>query len=270
MNAPPLPFLFPLAAFAGAAAPVRAEPAPLPPHWTSIHPDEDESGYRPPAVLRGIYGHGFTDPLHFSPRRPGEPPICQGDEAAQQAFIAGAGAHLGEFWFYATAQQAILFESSIVPDPERPCAQGVRRGYAIYRAFVADGLVHILHFTANGVTYRMSTHRQGAEGSANILDRLMSRTPLPPGGRLVGDRIHGLRVSCRNYGMDYIWSRTCVSSAAGPTRGMVVLAENGDDAQTQSHLGFEELRPDAPLDGRLFELDRDWLAPEVTGLDSIR
>jgi hypothetical protein len=264
-----LPLLFLLAAAATAPA-ARADPAPLPPHWASTHPNEEESGYRPPAGLRGIYGHGFTDAFHFAPREYGDRPVCQGDEAAQQAYVAAAGAHLGEFWFYATAQQGILFERSVALDPARPCAQGVRHSYTIHRAFVADGLLQILDLGSDGVARMMYTHGRTAEGSSNILDRLMSRTPLSAGGRLFADRIHGLRVSCRNYGMDYIWSRVCMSRTPGATLGMVVLAESGDDADTQGHLSFEELRPDAALDGRLFELDRDWLAQNRPGVDSIR
>lgn len=243
-----------------ASAAAAAAPAPLPPHWTGEHSEEGESDYRAPPRLRGIYGHGFLTPLNLRDSAD-DPPPCRGDEAAVAAYVAQAGDYGEEYWFYATAAQGVLFVRSVRVNVEQPCAQGVLYGYEIHRAYVADGMVHVMEVDDDdaellGSRPIASNDREYSGGFAP-LHNMMARAAPPPRGRRRNARVAGLRAQCWVQG-GLVWSSICFSRVRGPTYNMILSTAAGDDERQHFGSFFDLVRPDAELDGRLFELDRRW------------
>jgi hypothetical protein len=252
-----------LAAPAHAAAQPQPRLSPPPPGWTSEHDDDD--GYQPPAPLAGIYGHGFTNPQALAPGV-GDRALCQGDEASQAAFAERAGDYATEFWFYATASQGVLFRRSFAWDVHRPCAGPPRYIYELYRAYIADGMIHSFVQADSGdasqaQTARFDTTADQYSGEFSPLHNLMARGPEPPRAHRRHQRILGLDAICWGGG-DLVWSNICVSRSHGRSYGMILATAAGDDEREMFHLSFDALDPRARLDGRLFELDRRWLRPD--------
>lgn len=249
-----------LALSAGAAA---GEPAPLPPGWTSEHEDEGDEDYVRPPLVRGIYGHGFAG--RVAPR--GDERLCRGDAAAQAEFARRAGPHERELWFYSTGVQGALFTRRVLIDNARRCAEPLRYEHAMTRAFVADGLIHSVEVKGNGdledAESRAFTETAGGY-SADFypLHNLMSRPAIPRTGRFrIEDReVAGLPARCRMVG-GLAWTTVCRSRARGRTQGMLLIAAAGDDEGVGFEMHLDEVRPDVELDGRLFELERDWDGP---------
>lgn len=237
-----------------------AQTAALPPHWSHAHHDEDEEDYRPPAPLRGIAGHGFTG---VSPIE-GADIACQGSEAEQARVIALAE-HDTEFWFYATAHQAVLFRRTLSVDITRSCGKALRWSLDISRAFVADGLIQSFFVDAEGRLEVAGGRPIGESdglysGAFNPIHNLLARTRLPSGKRTRSERIAGIIARCG--GMSgLVWHRSCIAST-GPLRGMLLKTEGGDDERMMFYLAFDRIDPNARLDGRLFELEREWTEKE--------
>jgi hypothetical protein len=260
------------AALASAAA-AGAQTAPLPPHWTLRAEDPPGEHARsrgePKGTLRGIYGHGVTDPFNSESvdvGAEGALPVCRGDRAAQQAYVNGIGAHRTEFWFYGTAQQGVLFRREAQLPASTPCERGTQYAFSIDRAFVADGFVHSMEMTLDGEAEMFASRAIGSSddeysGGFEPLHNMMARDAGPREGEGSNERIAGVSARCWNSGGGYVWSRVCVSRS-GPTRGMILASGAGDDSQTLFELEFRELRPDTALDARLFDLDRRWDPPE--------
>ena len=242
-----------------AAAPAHAaQPAPLPAHWVSEHSEEDEADYRRPPNLRGIYGHGFSNPLNLA----GDSPACRGDAAAVAAYIAAAGENGNEFWFYATAQQGVLFVRSVQVDISRACSEGVRYSYQLHRAFLVDGMVQAMEVDAEGeadqlTTRPLSTGDREYSGAFSPLHNLMARAAPRERGLRRDRQVAGLPAECWSMS-GIVWSSVCYSRARGPAYGMILSTAAGDDERQMFGMAFDLLRPQAELDGRLFELDRRW------------
>jgi len=249
-----------LALLALPAVAARAQTAPLPPHWSHAHHDEDEEDYRLPAPLRGIAGHGFSG---VSPLE-GSNVVCKGNEA-EQARILALAENDTEFWFYATAHQAVLFRRTLSVDTEKPCGQALSWTSDISRAFVADGLVQSFSVDAEGrlevVAGRPIRDSDGLySGAFNPIHNLLARTGLPSGKRTSSQRIAGIPARCG--GMSgLVWHSSCIAST-GPLRGMLLKTEGGDDERMMFYLAFDRIDPNARLDGRLFELEREWTEKE--------
>lgn len=247
-----------LVLLAAVATPVRAAaPAPLPPHWIGEHSEEGEADYRRPANLHGIYGHGVSNPLNLA----GDSP-CRGDAAAVAAYIAQAGENGNEFWFYATAQQGVLFVRSVSVDIGRACSEGVRYRYTLHRAFIVDGMVQAMEVDAHGAAGQLTTRPLRSDdreysGAFSPLHNLMARATPREQGLRRDRQVAGLPAQCWSMS-GIVWSSVCYSRARGPTYGMIVSAAAGDDERQMFGMAFDLLRPDAELDGRLFELDRRW------------
>jgi len=251
-----------LAAATGVVAQPPARLAPLPPGWTSEHDDED--GYRPPAPIAGIYGHGFTNPHELAPGV-GERALCQGDEAVQAAFAERAGSYATEFWFYATPSEGVMFRRSFEWDARRPCAGPPRYLYELHRAYIADGMIHSFEQDDSGDASQARTAPFGTtsreySGEFSPLHNLMARGWEPRRGRRQNRRILGLEAQCWSVG-GLVWSNICLSRSHGPTYGMILETAAGDDEREMFHLSFDALDPHARIDGRLFELDRRWRRP---------
>ena len=251
-----------------ATAALTAPPAaPLPPDWTHEHDDEGENEYRPAPAVDGTYGHGFYGVLNLAPEQPpGSPPVCVGDAAAQAEFVRRAGSYFAEFWFYSTGAQGVLFAREFRHDPQRPCARGPAHIYTMERAYAADGFIHVIELDRDGdpaLGYSRPATETPREysGSFSPLQSLMAREQRPLRGRRSSRRVGGFAAECWTIS-GLAWSDLCLSRARGPTYGMILLAGAGDDVQPMFHLHFEELRPRARLDGRLFELDRHWRGPD--------
>ncbi len=244
------------------AAGHAAKLAPLPPHLVSEHPDEDEEDYVPPRPLKGLYGHGFAEPMNLGTDAKGEPIACQGDEAAREAFVKALPAHRTEFWFFATASQGALFVRVAEVDTDKPCATAIRYRHGIERAFVADNMVHSVETDDAGDTSFVRTRDPSENdrqysGSFNLIHNLMARRSLPTGRRTSSESVAGVRALC-DIQSGLVWSSTCVGRSAGPAYGMIVSASAGDDERVLFGLAFDTLQTAALLDGRVFEVDRDW------------
>jgi hypothetical protein len=255
------------------ASAAAAQTAPLPPHWTLREQDPPSEHARPrgePAgTLRGIYGHGVTHPFDAGSVDldvAGAPPVCRGDRAAQAAYLARIGGHRTEFWFYGTRRQGVLFRREALIPSAQPCERGPEYAYDIDRAFVADGYVHTMEMTGDGGAEMFSSRAIGSSddeyaGGFEPLHNIMARDAAPREGEASNERIAGVPARCWTSGGGYVWSRVCVSRS-GPTRGMILASGAGDDSQTLFEMEFRELLPDAALDARLFDLERDWDAPD--------
>ena len=253
-------------------APAAAAQTAPPPGWTMSEeepPREFERSRATPAgTLRGIYGHGVANPLEmgsFGLGAEGAAPICRGDRAAQEAYLRGIGDHRLHFWFYGTASQGVLFRREAQIAPDRACDQGVLYAYDIGRAFVADGYVHTMEMTTDGDAEMLSSRAIGSSddeysGGFQPLHNLMARDESPRSGRGENDRVARVPVHCWSGGGGHVWTRVCVSRG-GPTRGMILASGAGDDSQILFGMEFLELRPDAALDARLFDLERRWTPP---------
>jgi hypothetical protein len=242
-----------------AAAPAHAAaPAPLPAHWVSEHSEEDEADYRRPPNLRGIYGHGFSNPLNLA----GDSPACRGDAAAVAAYIVQAGENGSEFWFYATAQQGVLFGRSVQVDIDRACSDGVRYSYQLHRAFIVDGMVQSMEVNASGEADQLTTRPLRSDdreysGAFSPLHNLMARAAPRERGQRRNQQVAGLPAQCWVMS-GIVWSSVCYSRARGATYGMILSTAAGDDERQMFGMAFDLVRADAELDGRLFELDRRW------------
>jgi hypothetical protein len=254
----------------GLAPPAAAaKPAPLPPHWTSEHDDEGEEGYAPPGPFTGIYGHGFEGTLDFGQDAEGAGPyqgLCQGDEAARSALVARMPSNPTEFWFYATASQGVLFKRTARIDQAKPCAEALVHDYDMERALVTEGLIHSFEIDREGGFGYPSTRSKGRtdreySGAFNFVHNLMARRLEPYRGKAQRRRIAGQPVNCYVQG-GLVWSNVCVSLGANATRGMIISTTAGDDIREMFHMHFDLLRTRVSLDGRLFELDREWDGPE--------
>jgi hypothetical protein len=240
---------------AAAAGPARAAPAPPPPGWTS-EGDEGQDDYRAPPPLRGLYGHGFSDPFDSS---------CEGDQAAQATFSAHAPAYTTEFWLYSTGAQAILLRRSVVTYPVQPCTQPLQYTYETRRAFVVDGRIQSFTQGEDGAVTmlesRASDRRDGEySGEFSPLANLLARGVTPSGRIRRNTRIAGLQAQCwSNPGL--VWSTVCQSRAPGRSYGMILKAEAGDDERQMFGMEFDAVDTSATIDGRLFELERSWRGP---------
>jgi hypothetical protein len=261
-----------LALSLAAAAPTptfAADRAPLPPHWTSEHDDEDEEGYAPPGHFKGIYGHGFEGPLDYGMDGEETEPfkgLCLGDEAARRALVARLPSYSTEFWFYATPSQGVLFKRKASIDQTRSCAEALVHGYEIERALVTEGLIHSFDVEPDGTMDQAGTRPIGKtdreySGAFNFIHNLMARRHEPYRGKAKRSRIAGQTANCYVQG-GLVWSNVCVSLSPNATRGMLLSASAGDDIREMFHMHFDVLRTRVPLDGRLFELDRDWDGPD--------
>lgn len=242
-------------------AAAQRQAAPLPPHWSHAHHDEDEADYRPPAPLRRIAAHGFSggDLMGNS----GDP-VCKGSDD-EQARVLARVPHPTEFWFYASSTQAVLFRRTLSVDSAKPCAQAVHWSHDVSRALVTDGQIHSFAVGPDGELRYEETRPRGKSdglysGAFTPVANLMARKPLPSGRRVTDERMLGFAVRCG--GMSgLVWHRSCVI-AEGRLRGMIAYAAAGDDEQEMFHLEFDRLDPDARLDGRLFEIGREWEAQD--------
>lgn len=246
-----------------------AAPAPLPPHWTSEHDDEDEEGYAPPGPFVGIYGHGFEGTLDLGQdAEEGEPyqGLCQGDEAARLALIARLPSTPTEFWFYATASQGVVFKRTARVDQAKPCADALVYDHDMERALVTEGLIHSFEIDPDDSFGYPDTRPAGKtdreySGAFDFIHNLMARRHEPYRGKAERRRIAGQPVNCYVQG-GLVWSNVCVSLGANATRGMILSTAAGDDVREMFHMHFDLLRTRVPLDGRLFELDREWNEPD--------
>jgi hypothetical protein len=247
-----------------AAAGEAAEPAPLPAGFTGRHHDEAEGRpYRRPPAVRGIYGHGFSAPVHVNEDpRPDDVAHCAGTAAEQQAYAASLGSYRTEFWFYATERQGALFTRELIHPTERPCSEGLRYSYHLARAYLADGYVHSLEDIEDGepmLVYSrpVSSHDREYSGAFNFLHNLMVRPAVPRQGTPRSRRIAGVAAAC----WEIRSGELCYSRASGRSRGMLLKTVAGDGERMMFDTSFSEMDDDAELDGRLFELDRSWGGP---------
>jgi len=252
----------------GAAA---APTAPPPPHWTMSEDEPERLNERPSGTpagsLRGIYGHGVAGPTEvesFDPAAEGRSTACRGGPAEQEAYLRRVGSHRVHFWFYATGRQGVLFRREAALAADRLCSEPVAYSYEVQRAFVADGYVHSME-VEDGTAELLSTRAIGSSddeysGGFQPLHNLMAREGRRRSGQSSNDRVAGVSVRCWLSGSGYVWSRVCISRG-GPTRGMILASAAGDDSQTLFEMEFRELRPDTPLDSRLFDLERTWQPP---------
>ena len=247
-----------------------ATQAPLPPHWTSDHDDEARQGYVPPGPFSGIYGHGFEGGIHLA--QDGDDSVeayqglCRGDEAARRALVARLPNYASEFWFYATPNQGVLFKRTASIDRDKPCAEALVYGYAIERALITEGLIHSFEVDRDGGFGYPRTRPTGQtdreySGAFSFIHNLMARRFEPYRGKPTRRRIAGQDADCYVQG-GLVWSNVCVSLSPNATRGMLVSTSAGDDIREMFHMHFDLLRTRVPLDGRLFELDRDWDSPD--------
>lgn len=243
--------------FAALNTPLTArELAPLPAHLSSEHSDEGEDDYWQPPPMRGIYGHGYLG------SHDGAAELCAGTNAEQSALHARIpGGGTAEFWFYATAAQGVLFERLAGVDPKKPCAEALSFRIEVERAFVADGMVQSMEGErgdfGQAVTRSSVTGDEEYSGAFFTIHNLMARPALPARNRNTTGRVAGLPVECTGYS-GLVWNQLCVSRRAGLTYGMIVSAMAGDDESTMFRLEFDEIQPQAWIDGRVWQLDRDW------------
>lgn len=255
-----------LATAAVAGTSQAREAAPLPAAFADETRRGEHEVHDTIPALRGTYAHGVAGGMALEHDDAGGP-FCEGSEAERQAVAARyASVHRKEYWFYATAQQGVLFtkETSLAGGEDRPkCKDAVFESLEIQRAYVADGFIHnftLDEHTVPGIgSFRQERTAEQYSGSFMELQSLMARPPLPKrqrGRQLKRDRIAGQPALC-SVASGIVWSVTC-QAESGPIRGMLLRSAAGDDERMMFGSRVLEVLPDAILPGAVFEVDRDW------------
>jgi hypothetical protein len=226
----------------------------------SENSDEGEDDYWQPPAQRGIFGHGYIGSVE------GPEDVCAGTADEQSALLSRVpGAANAEFWFYATASQGVLFTRAAQIDSKKRCSDALSFDFQIERALVADGIVHSMDADGDDLSNaqsRSATRGDGEySGGFSTIHNLMGRAPLPSKGRRYSQRVAGLPADCAGVS-GLVWHQVCISRRPGQTFGMILLAQAGDDERMMFRLEFDDVRPNVMLDGRLWQLDREWSLKE--------
>lgn len=249
----------------GLVAPANppAATAPFPLGWQTEYDEENEDDYIRPRPVRGIYGHGVFESGNSIFTNSSDPTLCKGDEGARAALSERAGRDFGEFWIYATAHQVVLFRRYLHVDSSKPCAEALSFKYRVERGFAADGMVHQFYFVQRKLedidTLPVTPVEPNYFHLRDPLYNALARIPPPKRRRLVSRRrtVAGLPAQCWGYA-SLVYYEVCFSASAGRSKGMILSTTSGDDEGSEDSMHFDRLDESTLLDGRLFEMERDW------------